>query len=738
MRGAAGALLVCWPLALAGQASGPPLPAPEVARAESLETAGRPWHAAESFLTAPETPGTSAQVLIANARAELAARRYARVVALLANRPWLADSGGGVGYAVLGEALERLGKADSAARDYLRARAEASGSGAALLTARAATAFDRAGMRDSARWYYAAARRAGLPAIDGWLRLREAGVTPDSNAADSLLAGLSGAAARRAPLYRARARLASGDSSGAVSLLAAAGAGLEAARLALARGDSAGARGLLYHLFAAAPQTDDAAAGVALAQGPLAPATPDQRIALAQVLRMHGDVPAAVVQVRKAIAQGDSSGGTLLLWADLLAGSRRGREALRADEAAERDSAVQPLASYRRARLLLRLGDPSGPAALLAFARAHPADSAAGTALYLAGDRMAERGDSAGAAQAFQELSTTHPLDPSATQARLRVGSWEYRRRHWDRAAEWFQADVDTGARPHGAARFWLGKVSAARGDSAAARGIWLALAHDDSTGYYGLRARTLVGLPGLAVGDAPEVPVPAVAAGLGALDTLLLAGLDSEADLEVRSLLAAPPDSVDALLAWSAGLAARGWGSVSVRLAWIAAPRAPGDPRVLRAIFPWPDRSAVTAEAEEFHVDPLLLAALIRQESVFDREALSHAGARGLAQLLPSTAARTARVLDLPFAPEWLTVPDLNLHLGAAHLAALLERYHGRVAAAVAAYDAGSGPVDRWMAGDRPRDPDLFVEDVGYVETRGYVRSVLRNRELYRALYGP
>jgi len=54
-----------------------------------------------------------------------------------------------------------------------------------------------------------------------------------------------------------------------------------------------------------------------------------------------------------------------------------------------------------------------------------------------------------------------------------------------------------------------------------------------------------------------------------------------------------------------------------------------------------------------------------------------------------------------------------------------------------VAAYDAGTGPVDRWLASGRDRDPDLFIEDVGYVETRGYVRSVLRNRELYRALYG-
>jgi soluble lytic murein transglycosylase len=156
----------------------------------------------------------------------------------------------------------------------------------------------------------------------------------------------------------------------------------------------------------------------------------------------------------------------------------------------------------------------------------------------------------------------------------------------------------------------------------------------------------------------------------------------------------------------------------------------------VLRAIFPWPNRRAVEGEAAEFGVDPLLLVAIVRQESVFDAEALSPAGARGLAQLLPGTAALTARGLDVTFYPEWITVPDLNLHLGAAHLEELLQRFPGRVDAAVAAYNAGTTPVTRWLARPGGDDPDQFLEAIPYQETRGYVRSVLRNRDLYRALY--
>jgi soluble lytic murein transglycosylase len=118
----------------------------------------------------------------------------------------------------------------------------------------------------------------------------------------------------------------------------------------------------------------------------------------------------------------------------------------------------------------------------------------------------------------------------------------------------------------------------------------------------------------------------------------------------------------------------------------------------------------------------------------VFDVEALSPAGARGLAQLMPGTAALTARGLDVTFRPEWITVPDLNLHLGAAHLANLLRRLPRE--AAIAAYNAGGTPVRRWLRQPDAADPDRFIELIPYPETRGYVRSVLRNRELYRAMY--
>src|SRR6266699_2826174 len=454
-----------------------------------------------------------------------------------------------------------------------------------------------------------------------------------------------------------------------------------------ATGDSARARTLLYSLLTRDPLSDDAAAGVGLALGPLPPHAPDEHVAMARALNRRASVRDARIHVEHA----------------------------------------------------LRAGDSTAVAALSGFADRYPTDTAAPGALYILGDLHDSRDDWGQAGRWYGELIKRYPADARASLARFRLAARAEATSNPDSAASLYQSEIDAAGPQRTAARFWLGKMADARGDAEQARRIWLALAHEDSLGYYGMRARRETGLPPLAF-SAPVVtttPPALVSAGLARIDTLLLAGLDTEAQAEVRVVLARPPADLDALLAWSEGLGLRGYGSAGVRLGWQAALLAPGDTRVLRAIFPWPNRAAVEAEAQEFGVDALLLAALVRQESVFDVEALSPAGARGLAQLLPSTASLMARGLDVTFYPEWITVPDLNLHLGAAHLAELLKRF-GRVDAAIAAYNAGPSPVRRWLDRAGATDPDRFIELIPYPETRGYVRSLLRNRELYRALYEP
>jgi soluble lytic murein transglycosylase len=384
------------------------------------------------------------------------------------------------------------------------------------------------------------------------------------------------------------------------------------------------------------------------------------------------------------------------------------------------------------------LGDRSAGAALLDFADRFPRDTAAPTALYFLSDWEEDRRNTAAAKRAFAELIRRYPADPRASLARFRMAAGLLHARSFDSAAALYQAELDAEGPQREGARYWLAKIAAARGDSVGAGLLFAALGREDSLGFYGLRARREAGIPLPLVAETETAVIPRdVATGLARLDTLVLAGLDTEARAEVRAVLASPPENLPALLAWSHGLMARGWGYPAVRLAWQAFTHAPQDARVIRAIYPWPHRRAVEEEAAEFGIDPFLLAGLVRQESTFDPEALSPAGARGLAQLMLGTARQTARGLDVAFAPSWITVPDLNLHLGAAHLADLLRRYDGRVEAALAAYNAGSRPATRWLEQPEARDPDQYIELITYQQTRGYVRSVLRNRDLYRALYG-
>jgi soluble lytic murein transglycosylase len=152
---------------------------------------------------------------------------------------------------------------------------------------------------------------------------------------------------------------------------------------------------------------------------------------------------------------------------------------------------------------------------------------------------------------------------------------------------------------------------------------------------------------------------------------------------------------------------------------------------------FPLAFWNMVKQYAEERGVDPYLILALIRQESLFDTRARSSAAALGLMQLLPSTARRVAKQLGMsPPSPETLFEPDVNLALGTQYLKDLLQRYSNNWFKAIAAYNAGESAVDRWEKEIVTDDIEEFVERIPYMETRGYVKLVMRNHRIYKKLY--
>jgi soluble lytic murein transglycosylase len=134
----------------------------------------------------------------------------------------------------------------------------------------------------------------------------------------------------------------------------------------------------------------------------------------------------------------------------------------------------------------------------------------------------------------------------------------------------------------------------------------------------------------------------------------------------------------------------------------------------------------------------PLTLA-VIRQESEYDAKAISHAGARGLMQLMPATAKSVAKQAGLRYSKVKLTSdPDYNLTLGQSYLAGLIKQYDGYLPMAIAAYNAGPHRIRQWTKqnGD-PRDPQVdaidWIEQIPFTETRNYVQRVLENVQVYR-----
>lgn len=137
-------------------------------------------------------------------------------------------------------------------------------------------------------------------------------------------------------------------------------------------------------------------------------------------------------------------------------------------------------------------------------------------------------------------------------------------------------------------------------------------------------------------------------------------------------------------------------------------------------------------------NINPLVLYALIRQESLFDTTIISSAGARGLAQFMPATAKETSNLLGWP--PAY-SVEDLNRPLVAIRFAAnYLNRltthvFNGDIFAGLAAYNAGPGNVQNWMALSK-NDPDLFLEIIRFSETKTYLKHTIEFLNIYQLLY--
>lgn len=151
---------------------------------------------------------------------------------------------------------------------------------------------------------------------------------------------------------------------------------------------------------------------------------------------------------------------------------------------------------------------------------------------------------------------------------------------------------------------------------------------------------------------------------------------------------------------------------------------------------YPRPYSATVESEAAEFDVDPLLIWAVMREESRYDPEALSYVGARGLMQVMPPSQAWIAEQLAEDISPGDAFTPQANIRMGAWFLAFLLDYFDGDLELVIAAYNGGAGSVDSWQADPLVSNRDDLLRWIGFGETREYLERVSASYRVYQDLY--
>jgi soluble lytic murein transglycosylase len=257
---------------------------------------------------------------------------------------------------------------------------------------------------------------------------------------------------------------------------------------------------------------------------------------------------------------------------------------------------------------------------------------------------------------------------------------------------------------------------------------------------YYAVVAADLLDLPfrvDLPDGEGPSEPLW-LTEGLARVDRLTGAGLELGAATEIAYLRERSRGSRPEMLRVAEALIERGRTIDGINVGWALLEQEGGwDKQLLRVTFPFPYRELIRREAEEWGIDPLVMAAIIRQESAFKSDIVSRAGAIGLMQVMPPTGAQLARRHGPdPFTDATLTAPEVNLHLGAAFFVDMSRRYDHDLPLVLSAYNAGPTRATAWRRFPEAVDPLRFTERIPIEETRGYVKSVRRNVALYRALY--
>jgi soluble lytic murein transglycosylase len=428
-----------------------------------------------------------------------------------------------------------------------------------------------------------------------------------------------------------------------------------------------------------------------------------------------------------------------LTYGAALARSGRHREAL-TTLALIRAEELVAQASSQRARSLLSLGQR--PEAIALLRRIFTGDPTRGDSTvraqagYVAADLLSEDGNEAAARELYRGVAERFPRSSYAVRAAFQAamiawvaGDRALAGREYDSLANLASEHSERAA-----SLYWSGRVLNAQGDTTAAQARWRSILQRFPSSYYAYRAleRLRATPPDQRPAGAESSPDPLAAADFDRAALLERLGLRAEARLEYDWLTRRGSVSPTARISMAQAFQRRGMVGRAYRL---AAPVV--DSTSQQFAFPLIEIPFLLEEARLAQVDPLLAAAIIRQESGYELSARSRADARGWMQVLPSLGASMARGTGIrEWDPALLHQAEINLRFGMAHLSSMLKRLP-RLPMVLAAYNAGSRAAERWANIAGAADDEVYIERIQYTETRDYVRRVLANLAAYRALYG-
>jgi len=401
---------------------------------------------------------------------------------------------------------------------------------------------------------------------------------------------------------------------------------------------------------------------------------------------------------------------------------------------------------------------------------AEPGGTLAPTALWYQAQLLRSLGRYDEARGIYANLAQQFPTDDNAADAAFASGLMAYLTGDGAGAdAIWTQLAQATNAGDAARANLWLAKLAQTRGDGGGAAAAAKRAQAAQPTGYFGLRAALLAAGGSVRPAGGPVMPAPA---DWSAVEAWLTARFGPEnpapflamqatqdwiegVELDALGWQTTPGQMLSAALdtiaqqPWALYRAARAFAdrgrtslalqaaSDLLRLAGVPHGGSLNAPTaLLHLAYPLDYVDLVNQDGAQSGLDPLLLFAVMRQESAFDPAAGSTAGAQGLLQLVPSTAQDVADALGLAaLAPGDLQRPLINLQLGAGYLTQQLRAAAGDFEQMLAGYNAGARNAARW-AQQAGGDADRYYEAVDFEETRLYLRLVSENYAVYQLLY--